>query len=71
MSFGIHAWPRLEPVGWRGYVAESEAATEGEIGWVWWDSEGSNGLPRGPPPPVFLRVDELQTNVSSPPELCF
>ena len=37
----------------------------------WWDSEGNDGLPRGPPPPVFLRVDELQMNISSPLELCF
>ena len=32
MPFGIHAWPLLEHVGWRGYVAEW--SRDGGRGWV-------------------------------------
>ena len=39
MSVGIHVWPLLEPVGWRGYVAEW-SHDEGR-GWV-----GFGGTPR-------------------------
>ena len=70
-DIGIHAWPLLEHVGWRGCV--EQWSRDGGRGWV-----GFGGTPRAAMgcravlhPQFFCESTGLRMHVSSPPELRF
>ena len=70
----IYRDPHVATLGARGIVrlcSTVEPRRRERLGGFGWDSEGGDGLPRGRPPPVFLRVDWLRMHISSPPELRF